>query len=208
MLTLYLVRHTTPDIEPGTCYGRSDLDVAESFDKEALSVYKSLQKGLKDQKSTRIISSSALRCKKLAYYLQDKFELTDIEFSSDILELDFGDWEQKPWHEIETKDAKNFGNWCSNFNLIAPPGGESYQGLNKRTEKFLENLKLKEKNTIETKEDKVILIVTHSSIIRSLLRKILNLAPFNTMSLDIDFASITKIYFDKKLERVGYVNRG
>ena len=31
---LMLVRHTRPDVAPGVCYGRTDLDVAASFSAE------------------------------------------------------------------------------------------------------------------------------------------------------------------------------
>lgn len=30
-MDIYLIRHTTPDVPPGTCYGQSDVDVAASF---------------------------------------------------------------------------------------------------------------------------------------------------------------------------------
>ena len=35
MQTLYLIRHTAPDIAPGTCYGQLDIGAADSFEEEA-----------------------------------------------------------------------------------------------------------------------------------------------------------------------------
>lgn len=34
-MKIYLIRHTTPHIEKGICYGQTDLDVAETFNNEA-----------------------------------------------------------------------------------------------------------------------------------------------------------------------------
>ena len=42
-MQIYLVRHTTPDIVPGICYGRQDLGLAASFDAEAAAVRSKLQ---------------------------------------------------------------------------------------------------------------------------------------------------------------------
>ena len=33
-MLIHLIRHTTPDIETGICYGQTDLDVSDSFEKE------------------------------------------------------------------------------------------------------------------------------------------------------------------------------
>ena len=34
-MEIYLIRHTTPAVEAGTCYGQADLDVIETFEQEA-----------------------------------------------------------------------------------------------------------------------------------------------------------------------------
>ena len=33
-MEIYLIRHTTPKIEKGICYGQADLNVADSFEEE------------------------------------------------------------------------------------------------------------------------------------------------------------------------------
>ena len=42
MQTLYLIRHTTPRIASGLCYGQLDIDVADSFEEEARNVLRYL----------------------------------------------------------------------------------------------------------------------------------------------------------------------
>ena len=42
-MEIYLVRHTTPAIEKGVCYGQTDLNVAETFEEEVELVLKNLE---------------------------------------------------------------------------------------------------------------------------------------------------------------------
>ena len=59
-MELILIRHTTPAIEKGICYGQSDLNVADSFEAE-------LELILKEVGQHRKVYSSPLkRCRILA----------------------------------------------------------------------------------------------------------------------------------------------
>jgi len=40
-MEIYLIRHTTPDVAKGICYGQTDLDVANTFEEEV--IYKSIK---------------------------------------------------------------------------------------------------------------------------------------------------------------------
>ena len=57
---LILLRHTTPDVQPGICYGQLDLDVAATFDAEADKAFAALPR------IDRIVTSPLKRRHKLA----------------------------------------------------------------------------------------------------------------------------------------------
>ena len=38
-MEIYLIRHTTPLIEKGICYGQTDLDITESFEEEVSMIH-------------------------------------------------------------------------------------------------------------------------------------------------------------------------
>jgi alpha-ribazole phosphatase len=65
-MALILLRHTTPRVSPGTCYGRTDLDVADSFEAEAETALAALPR------FDRIISSPLVRCHKLAGFISEQ----------------------------------------------------------------------------------------------------------------------------------------
>ena len=63
-MEIYLVRHTSVDVAPGICYGRSDVNVRNSFEEEAHKT--KLQ--LKDIQFDKVFTSPLTRAIKLASY--------------------------------------------------------------------------------------------------------------------------------------------
>lgn len=122
MAQLTLARHTTPDIEPGTCYGRLDIGVKPSFETEARTTVERLVK------PEIIVTSPLRRCQTLAAYIADAMQLT---FSVDarLTEMDFGHWEGQAWSEIPRHELDA---WAADFLDAAPHGGESVRALNDR----------------------------------------------------------------------------
>ncbi len=147
-MEIVLVRHTTPDIAKGICYGQADIDVIATFDQEAESVVSKLKQYYFD-----IMYSSPLqRCKKLAHKIGKDFNYDDR-----LLELNFGDWELQHWDNIPKEEMNP---WMEDFVNQAPKNGESYIDLHERTTTFIEEI-------LKTSYDTV-LIVSHAGVIRSL----------------------------------------
>ena len=65
MKEVYLIRHTTPLIKAGLCYGSSDIDVEDSFVEEA----EGIKTVLKEFYPDVVVSSPLIRCMKLANHL-------------------------------------------------------------------------------------------------------------------------------------------
>lgn len=191
-MEIYLVRHTTPDVLPGTCYGQSDVDVTESF----LAEFDALHPKLRHLQQPLIFSSPLQRCFKLATSVAATFS-PQISVSQDarLKELNFGDWEMQSWDDIPRGLVDV---WAEDHVQQVPPNGESFHQLALRTQEFLRAL---------PSHQQPVLLFTHAGVIRALLGFALDLPLIHTFKLQIDYASVSKIIIEEKVTRVAYVNR-
>ena len=60
-MEIYLIRHTTPAVGKGICYGQTDLDITDSFKEEVAAIIPHLPDNIQT-----VFSSPLQRCKKLA----------------------------------------------------------------------------------------------------------------------------------------------
>lgn len=125
---LTLLRHTTPNVTPGTCYGRTDLALADSFDDEAREVVEKLPH------MTRILTSPLQRCRRLATLIGAHTGL-EVRVATDWIEMDFGDWEKVPWDQI---DRAALDAWAADFMGYKGHGGESVVQLRDRVRRALD----------------------------------------------------------------------
>ena len=92
-----LVRHTAVVKDVVTvCYGVTDVGLRDTFEEEAALV--SLEVAPIARNSDIIFTSPLLRAKRLAHHCG---YVTAVE-DNRLKEMDFGDWEMKPWSEILT----------------------------------------------------------------------------------------------------------
>lgn len=186
---VYLVRHTSPDIATNVCYGRSDIQVAISFPEELAFI----KHKLAEIKSAICFSSPSVRCAKLAEALNFGAVIEDKR----LMELDFGDWELRPWDTIP-RDA--IDDWAHDHANQCPPNGETFNQLHQRASEFL-----REVNANSTGAS--VVVVTHGGVIRALLAEVLGLPLMNVFRIQIDYGSVTQLLLDEHGIRVGYVNR-
>jgi len=112
-------------------YGHTDVPLKDTFEQEAAETLKNLQ-GTFDH----VYCSPLTRCVKLATYCG----YADAERDERIKELNFGEWEMKPFdlqHDPRMKE------WFHDFLNIAPTGGESFMQQYRRVAAFLEEVKQK-----------------------------------------------------------------
>jgi alpha-ribazole phosphatase len=148
-MEIYLIRHTTPDVVKGTCYGQADLAVTESFEQEASIIQQHLPGNIQ-----QVYTSPLQRCKQLAGHL---FPTHDLQLHDDLKEISCGEWELKLWDDIPQEVLKP---WMNDFVNVRIPGGESYLDLFERT--------VNRFNTIANRELPAA-IVSHGGVIRSIL---------------------------------------
>lgn len=125
-MRLYLVRHPLPAVAPGTCYGRTDLGLAEN----PASLAARLQSLL--PADVPLYASPLQRCRLLAEHLHPLPRLDER-----IREIDFGDWEMQPWERL---DRALIDAWAADPFHFVPPGGEAVASLRARVSEFLAEL--------------------------------------------------------------------
>ena len=187
-MEIYLVRHTTPDVEKGTYYGQTDIPLSNGFEQDILDTKTRLPESF-----GAIYSSPLTRCLTLARELKASF------FKSDdrLKEMALGDWEMKKWDEIKTEE---FEYWTSNFDTVAPPNGESFQQLSDRVIPFFEEIVKSDFATVA--------LVTHGGVIRSIINHLLEIPLKKSFTYTLDYGSVSLIDLPKKeLAKVKYINR-
>jgi alpha-ribazole phosphatase len=176
-MEIYLIRHTTPLVENGICYGWADLDVTETFLQEAQIIKQHLPDSIQN-----IYSSPLQRCKKLA---EELFANANISYQHNLKEINCGKWELQKWDDIPKHEIDP---WMNDFVNVVIPDGESYVDLYSRvTNAFIEIF------------DKQIpaAIVAHGGVIRSILSHITQtdlVESFNKFKLH--YGCVIKIYTD------------
>lgn len=129
-MDVILIRHTSVDVPKGTCYGRTDVPVAPTFEQEAEVVKNNIGHLTFD----KAFSSPLTRARKLAAYCGWPSAAVDER----LKEINMGDWEMRPFDEIKDE---NLQRWYDDYMHVAATNGESFQMLYARVAEFLDELK-------------------------------------------------------------------
>lgn len=172
-MEIYLVRHTTPNIEKGICYGQTDLDIAETFEHEAAKVITNLN----SVKGAKVYSSPLIRCKKLAHKINPQVTLDER-----LKEINFGDWELIKWDDINRADL-DF--WMNDYVNVQVPNGESCLQL------FERNITVF--NEIVNLNHSKVIIVCHAGVIRSILCYVQQISIEESYNITIEYGQVFKI---------------
>lgn len=119
---MIFLRHPKPDIAEGVCYGRTDMDIADIG-------YEQINQALKTTpRANKILSSPAIRCRKLTLSLAKRDNIEPI-FDERLWELNMGDFEGVRWDEMDREQSEK---WLSDPINACPPNGEAFGDLQKR----------------------------------------------------------------------------
>lgn len=151
-MEIYLIRHTTPKVEKGICYGQTDLDVTDTFIDEVESIRPYLPSSIE-----YVYSSPLQRCRKLADALFPSYQ---IHVNNDLMELNCGDWEMQLWNEIPKSEIDP---WMEDFINVQVPNGESYLQMHARV--------IDQFNKIAEQKLPAV-IVAHGGVLRTILAHI------------------------------------
>ena len=127
---MIFLRHPTPLVDPGICYGRTDLDIADIG-------HGQIELALKTTpRITRIVASPALRCRKLALSLA-KRDQVEVRFDDRLWEMHMGDWEGLAWKDIDRTLSEK---WLEDPVNNPTPGGEAFVDLQRRVSEVISEL--------------------------------------------------------------------
>lgn len=128
---LTLLRHPSVSAR-GICYGQSDVRLAPGHGAEIATAIEQAPE------TSSVIASPSIRCRGLAEALAHANGLAAPIYDPRLLELDFGDWEGKPWTQIPRIESDH---WAEDPANRAPPGGERFLDLLDRVRAALRDLK-------------------------------------------------------------------
>ena len=176
-MEVYLIRHTQVAVGKDVCYGQTDVALAETFSQEL-----GVLKNKLPETINNYFSSPLSRCKTLAEGLTNK----EIEFSDALLEMNFGDWENKRWNDLNQDELTT---WMEDFVNQKVPNGENLLDLAKRVEIFLDDLRC------QSFENAV--IVTHSGVIRCIWSLVLEIPLANIFKFPVDFGQVIVLHLNE-----------
>lgn len=186
-MEIWLMRHPEVAVEPGTCYGRTDVPLAEGY-RERLALKRSM---LPNLESMNTLSSPASRCRLAAELLAPAgFQLDDR-----LLELDFGSWEMRAWSQLPREDLNA---WSHDLHGATPHGGESGDQLMERCHNLMAELR-------QTAES--VFMVTHSGVIHAALAIVLEIDLAHAYRIDVDYHGLTLLKLRGDHFQVHFVNR-
>ena len=186
-MELYLIRHPAVACASGTCYGQTDVPLADGFEDQI----EHLRRQLPDLAAFQVYSSPLSRCLTLA----EALSFHQVHQNPDLMELNFGQWENRPWNDLPVDQVQA---WSEDILHKAPPEGETTQMLIDRGTRFINRLFEQDQDTI---------VFTHTGWIRAVLSHLLQMPVDMAFRLHIDFCGVTRIKKKNKWLQIMYINR-
>src|SRR5262249_5636844 len=110
----------------------------------------------------------------------------------ELSEIDFGDFEGRPYQEIERLYPEEYRMWMEQPTKMTFPGGESFADLARRVLKFMSALPGKHAK-------QTVLIVAHGGVNRIILANALGLSSEMIFRIDQEYAGLSLIdYFSQQ----------
>lgn len=136
-----------------------------------------------------IVASPLQRCQETAAAVGAAMGLS-VDTMDDLIEMDFGQWEGKTFEEVRAQDPQRHEQWLKDAQ-VAPPEGESLGQVYRRAKRARAAI-------TERYGPGTVLVVSHVTPIKSILREALG-APatmLHRMHLDLASLSIAEFYSD------------
>jgi broad specificity phosphatase PhoE/ribonuclease HI len=190
---LLLLRHGQTEMSALRRYsGRGDVPLTELGRSQAAAAAKRLAatEGLVvdgvDGGVVPIISSPLTRTKQTAQAVADALG-GRVETHPGLIETDFGEWEGLTFAEAAERDPELHSSWLGD-SAVPPPGGESFDVVHRRVRKARDEL-------IAEHGGRTLVLVSHVTPIKTLLRMGLDAGPQLLFRLHLDLASLSIVEF-------------
>jgi broad specificity phosphatase PhoE/ribonuclease HI len=107
----------------------------------------------------------------------------DVTVDDDLIETDFGEWEGLTFGEASATDPVLHGRWLADTS-VPPPGGESFDQVHDRVRRARSRI-------ISEYGEATVLVVSHVTPIKTMLRMALDAGPSILYRLHLDLASLS-----------------
>jgi broad specificity phosphatase PhoE/ribonuclease HI len=108
----------------------------------------------------------------------------DVTVDDDLIETDFGDWEGLTFGEASQRDPDLHGQWLGDTSVAPPGGGESFDAVAQRVRRARIRI-------IAEHGDATVLVVSHVTPIKTILRLALDAGQGILYRLHLDLASLS-----------------
>ncbi|MPZ67386.1 MAG: bifunctional RNase H/acid phosphatase [Pseudonocardiaceae bacterium] len=159
--------------------GRGDLPLTELGEQQASAAARRLSP--MDGVSA-VVSSPLLRARQTAHPVADALGVP-LTLHEGLIETDFGAWEGLTFAEARERDPDTHARWLSDTS-VAAPGGESMDAVHRRVRRARDEL-------IAAHGATTLVVVTHVTPVKSLLRMALDAGPSLLYRLHLDLASLS-----------------
>lgn len=178
-----LVRHGQTELSGERRYsGRGDVPLTEAGLQQAKAAATRLSK----DSFAAVISSPLKRAHQTATEIASTAGLP-VTTHDGLVETDFGAWERLTFTEAAERDPELHRRWLGDA-TVAPPGGESFNTVLTRVKAMRDEL-------VERHAGETVVLVSHVTPIKSLLRIGLDAGPGLLFRLHLDLASLSVVEF-------------
>ncbi|MEO6089437.1 MAG: bifunctional RNase H/acid phosphatase [Umezawaea sp.] len=180
----HLLRHGQTELSVGRRYsGRGNPPLTETGREQAAAAARRLAKV---DDIAAVVSSPLGRARETADAVASALGVEAVVLDG-LIETDFGAWEGLTFTEAAERDPELHQRWLSTTS-VAPPDGESFDAVHQRVRRARNDL-------IAEHGGKDIVVVSHVTPIKTLLRMALDVGPSLLFRLHLDLASLSVAEF-------------
>jgi probable phosphoglycerate mutase len=181
---LQMLRHGQTEFSAqGRYSGRVDLPLTELGERQAAAAAARLAPA---EGVAAVVSSPMLRARQTAEPVAAALGVP-LRVHDGLIEADFGAWEGLTFTEASARDPQLHTRWLTDHS-VAPPGGESMDAVHRRVRRVRDQL-------IAEHGAATVVVVSHVTPIKSLLRMALDAGPSLLHRLHLDIASLSVAEF-------------
>jgi broad specificity phosphatase PhoE len=181
---LLMLRHGQTDFSTqGRYSGRADLPLTELGERQATAAAARLAN---TGDVAAVVSSPMLRARQTAQPVAGALGVP-LRIHDGLIEADFGAWDGLTFAEASARDPELHTRWLTDTS-VAPPDGESMDAVHRRVRRVRDQL-------IAEHGGATVVVVSHVTPIKSLLRMALDAGPSLLYRLHLDIASLSVAEF-------------
>jgi broad specificity phosphatase PhoE/ribonuclease HI len=180
--TTVLVRHASSILSPERRFsGRGDVALSP----EGLAQAEKVATRLGTRPGIDLVVTSPLRRARQTAELIAKVTGVDLVTDDDLVETDFGAWEGLTFAEARAADGAAVDAWLADPGT-PPPGGESFEEVAVRVARARDRL-------IKANPEKTLVVVSHVTPLKTLLRLALEAPPIMLHRLQLDVTGVSEV---------------